>query len=437
LTVFSRRTEAQVLPAQPNGQSAIYHSQSAAINSQAIVDASVFYNPPTVDICGAINFILTDSTEFHCGGSGNPRGVVIDARGIGGLHPSGSLQCGTNPFGGCANGVVGSMLSSTILLPAATIQIERPWSIPQNTKVIGEGKNLTTLQACTTGTGCLSNFSGSDMIDLGNSPCSPDCRADGIEHLTLDGNSQNVNGIVNNVGSEELSYVNDVALVNVAGTGLLVQGVAGSTGGNNSGPYSNIHFTGTGTCANINGTVSTRGIHGLTCTSTGPATSAILLDASNNSIEDVYISGPYQNGILVGANASAQSNLLFNINGASGVTNVVAISNAGNPPNVSDLSILGVTTSSTSGTVFTIADRLTNTFLQDGSVGMYVLGEQAFGGTNPGYSRFTTSPSAPAWFVGSGSPSNSCSTGSMYSDNTGTAGATLWVCVAGTWKTVK
>ena len=50
------------------------------------------------------------------------------------------------------------------------------------------------------------------------------------------------------------------------------------------------------------------GIHGLKCKSeTNDAQAAVLLDSSNNSIEDVNIVGFYD-GILVGSQASAQSN---------------------------------------------------------------------------------------------------------------------------------
>ena len=83
-------------------------------------------------------------------------------------------------------------------------------------------------------------------------------------------------------------------LYQILGTGLSVSGSA-----NNSGPYSNLTFD-TGAysgqnstvCASITGLTATRGIHGLSCTSQAlNAGTAILLDASNNSIEDVTIAG--------------------------------------------------------------------------------------------------------------------------------------------------
>ena len=71
------------------------------------------------------------------------------------------------------------------------------------------------------------------------------------------------------------------------GTGLKVSGVNAT----DSGPYSNITFDvgsspGSSTqCAQIFGTNSTRGIHGITCIATPNANNGILLDAPNNSIE--------------------------------------------------------------------------------------------------------------------------------------------------------
>jgi hypothetical protein len=439
----SRAEAQQPLPSTAEGESAIYKAIDTPVNSLATVDASIFY-PAQGDICGVISYILTNSSEFSCG-PGNPRGVVIDARGIRGLTPGTPLQCSGNPFVGNNCKVDGEQLASTILLPAATIQIQATWILPSNARILGEGQNLTILQACTTALGCPSNFSG-DMIQTGspnNNICNStlDCQGIGIEHLTLDAQSRpGVNAIHNSI-AQELSYVNDVGMSNVAGTGLLVDQLGG-----NSGPYSNISFSGTGTCVQL--LVGTRGIHGLSCTATGSPQSAFLLDGPNSSIEDVYMKGAYRNGILIGANGPAQGNVLFNINGVGLTNDVVAISNqtSGTPavPNASDISILGVAASG--GGAGTIGDSLNNTFLGAGHLGMYVLGESVTGAGNVvvGYSRFTTSPSIPAWFIGSGPPSSSCATGSLYSDKMGPSTATLWTCVSpttgsptGSWAKVK
>lgn len=442
LSVYPTRVEGQTQAPSKEGQSAIYQSSTGVVNSQAFVDALPFYNPPQNDICSVINYILI--TDFQ--GGGNSNGVIIDARGITSTSP---LPCLSNPFAGLTNG---ANLSSTILLPAATIQTTHAWVLPSNARVYGEGQGLTILQA-------KSGFADTDMIDLGSSGFCPgnplDCQGNGIEHLTLDAHGlASINGI-HNTGSEELSYVNDVALANVLGTGLWIDG----GGADNSGPYSNIYFNGSGTCVRINGTGS-RGVHGLTCITNVSSGPLVYLDAPNNSIEDVtltYVPGNGSgapDGILVGSQTTgvsgAQSDVLVNITG-NNLADVIHISRNTNTQsnctpqnfvtrvsvnNVCDLTVLGV---ANSGSTTTINDELTNTTLNDATVGMYIIGEQVpTGGTSPGNSRFTTSPSFPTWLVGSGPPGTSCSgTGSLYSDTSGTPGATLLTCVNGSWKKVK
>jgi hypothetical protein len=152
-------------------------------------------------------------------------------------------------------------------------------------------------------------------------------------------------------------------------------------------------------CAQIIGTSGTRGIHGLKCKSeTHDAAAAVLLDASNNSISDVTIVGFYD-GILVGSNAEAHSNVLVNIIGDTttapqNTTPVNAVHISPNKP-VSALSIMGVSNSGLAAT-YTIEDEVTGPHLLDPTVGIYALGESASGG----YSRFTTSLNAAHWTVG-------------------------------------
>jgi hypothetical protein len=168
------------------------------------------------------------------------------------------------------------------------------------------------------------------------------------------------------------------------------------------------------------------------------APAAVLLDASSNSIEDVNIVGFYD-GILVGSQASAQSNVLLNIVGDTAAgnlppVNVVHIS--GNKP-VTDLSIMGVTNVvAPADGENSIKDDVTSTTLGDSSVAIYALGESPSSGG--GYSRFTTSPNAAHWTVGTAGPSNPCTRGSLYSCTNGPNGTVsctsssgptaLWVC---------
>jgi hypothetical protein len=467
------RMEAQstASPVQADNSAYIGSGQTQNLGgSVALVDASTYFVADNSDICAAIASVVT---QYNA----NSNGVVVDARGIN-ASPGSSLQCASSPFKGVKS--VPQKFSITVLLPASTIAIETTWVLPSYARLVGEGQGMTVIQACkTTNAVCSSAFQSADLIDMGEAnsdfcgltqSSTYYCQGVGIEHLTIDGNNvtvsgQGVNGIVDEY-AQELTYVKDVGIINIpkGGTGLwLATHYVGS-----SGPFSNIYYSGSGTCAQIFdaqsdnlGIDNTRGIHGLTCTAPSNVSgAAIKLDGSHNSIEDVSISG-FSDGILVGSQFSAQGNLIFNVTGGPGVTKLVHISSAasvygncppgslnqaGNPngtnvsaQNVCDLTILGVTSAGGSG-VYSIYDEITGSHLTDTNVGMYALGEQFSLGTPNffGYSRFTTSPNFPAWFVGN-SPSGGtgCAIGSLYSVTSGTALHTLWGCVgnngSGAW----
>lgn len=360
---------------------------------------------------------------------------IIDTRGIS------SLACTLadgNPWSGLTSGG----MSNTVLLPSGTVTIAVPWVLPDDTHLIGEGPNSTTIQP---------TYSGGDIIDMGSE--SPtvgfacfssiqDCPGIVVEHLALNGNGNTgVNGIVN-CCAQEFSGVNDVKIVGV-NVGLALTDKYAQ----NSGPYTNITMSGVSQCVTIepgtNGTISiTRGVHGLTCSTTGTAGSAIEVDTSNNSLEDIYISGGSgQDGVLIGSNAATDSNVLLNISG-SGLGNVVHISSANSS---SDISILGV---SRSGGTSTIYDQLAGTTLTDTKLGMYILGEPVQAGTinSAGYSRFTTSISSntQTWLVGPSAPIGStCRAGDLYSctgsssacTNSASLKGVVWECLGGgtTW----
>ena len=326
------------LAAAQAGQDAVYSSLAQVTNSPSFIDASMFATSPppaSRNFCGVLNWVLNPLNGIL-----PSTGGVIDARGLPGTTPPTSMTCTMSPWGSGSSYV---NVPSTILLPATgalptnpsnPIIISTPWILPPNTHLIGEGDGIpifstggslisapgTTIQAA-------SGFSGS-MIQIGApSPVCPlvntipTCTGISVENLTLDGQGQSINGITN-AYSQDATSVNHVSLYQIRGVGLLIE--QGSSGGNatNSGPYSNITFdTGsyqgtTGTvCAQIFNAVSTHGIHGLSCASeTNDAPAAVLLDSSNNSIEDVRIVGFYD-GISVGKNAPAQSNVLLNIIG--------------------------------------------------------------------------------------------------------------------------
>jgi hypothetical protein len=423
-------TAPTTVQAQTAGNKAVITTGGACCTSStALIDASVVSG---TNICEQIYNALQSVLNTHMS-------PIIDARGV---NPIPACKSGETPW---LQGGSNFNFSSTILLPAGTITISSAWIMPDGTKLIGEGSGMEVNPSSTGGTilQVPSTFSGT-MIQMGfnrtpsgysSAPCpnSNICRGISIEDLTLDGEGESgVNGILNS-RSQELSYVAHVKLYQILGAGLTVSGSA-----QNSGPYTNITFDTGGiapssstSCAQIE-VSGTRGIHGLTCIagSNGP-TAAVYLDSSNNSIEDVIIEG-FTDGIRVGSQAAAHSNVLLNIDG----DNVPITQTQGPAPinvvhvtagSVNDLSMMGIRHNSSSG--LTIKDDLTTTNLSDPFVAMYALGEAGLGGS--GYSRFTTSPNATAWAVGSSNPQPSgCATqnlGSLYS-STVTGTGSLWVC---------
>jgi hypothetical protein len=352
----------------------------------------------------------------------------------------------------------GYLNKASTILPSGTITIPGTWILPNNTKLVGVEPSTTASIA--SGTVILAKSSFTPMIQFGDSPCpSSICNGISVEGVILDGNGFAIDGI-HNTNGQDLSYVDHVAIYNLFGTGLMVD-----SGAAHSGPYTNITFdTGTASstaptaCAQIEGvTTGTHGIHGMTCISnstTVSGTTAVFLDATGNTIEDVRIVG-FETGILVGSKAQAKSNVLRNIigdtNGSSSVPVYVVQISTTKP--VTDLALMAISNTVKSPTdVFTILDNLTGTKIQatstSTSVGLYVLGEgtTSNGTTIIGYSRFTTATAVAStstnqvatWVAGANAPSGSCSvSGSLFSV-TGSGGH-LYLCEGNppSWVSVK
>jgi hypothetical protein len=416
------------------GNNDVFSSSGGQVGSTAFIDASTFVGPPN-NFCGVLNGILS-SPNF-------PPGAVIDARGLPGNNGT-SMTCTGTPWSGITNPP-----PSTILLPAGSITIPSTWVLPNGTRVIGEGSTnpyatitavfQTTIQASSSLTGAMIQF------------CSSVCAGVTLEDVTLIGNTQAINGIVNS-NAQELSYAKNVAMYQVLGTGLKIFGSA-----QHSGPYSNITYdTGNSgifgsTCASIaiSSTAvpgGTRGIHGLTCISDNNSQTAITLDSSNNSLEDIRIVG-FNQGVLVGSLAAAKNNVLKNVWG-----DTIQLRGLPSPPTVVEISTNNVVTdlvitgvaNPMSGTN-TIWDRATSTTLTDSAIAMYALGEPS---TGNGYSRFTTSPNAATWIVGNNAPPSSgsnCAKGSLYSCIGGSTNcswpnlqpAALWACTSSGWASIQ
>jgi hypothetical protein len=453
-----------VLPTTLHGQGAcpifpgdkvVYGSSGQVTNAHDYIDASTLMvgAPTATDVCWGIVQALNElQNSTSCNTAALNSTGVIDARGIL-AAANGQLDCSVNPWS-APNPSTSAFVTvffpaGTIVSPPATTGLTTTWFLPKNTHLVGAGPFATTFDF---------NLAApnANMIQMGpqfngGSGC-PNSSGVVIEHLGLTNvGSYTTNGIYNN-NAQELNYVNDVALTGITGTGLMIIGTNDSSLGcaNNSGPYTNIYFSGTGTCVNINGTNGTRGIHGLNCVGTGsPSVAAILLDGRNNTIQDVSISGYTGDGILIGSQynstgnplgAYAQNNFLLNIAGSSSLTNVVHIFantvQSGAQP--TDLTLMGIS----GGTGKTIINDAVSgpTLISRSPVGLYILGE-SMGPT--GYSRFSTSSNAPVWLQGTAVPGATCPAGvvngSLYSvtNNTNNPTATLWGCIGGSWVALK
>jgi hypothetical protein len=435
------------------GDNAVWGS-SGITGSTAWVDASVWYTGSTgPDICAIMNGILTSNT-----GAGYPNypstGEVVDVRALSG---TGTLPCATNPFASVT-------VPSTILLPAANISIEATWTLPSNTRIIGEGRTTILIDGLS---------SGSDMIEMGPScSSSSPCYNVSLEHLKLMGAGTNSdNGIVNDY-AQDGSYVNDVELFMIRGIGLNI-----TSGAENSGPYSNINFgskTTTTPCVCVQMQAQSRGLHGITCVgntlTSASGHAGIYLNASNTTIEDVHIEG-FWDGIRVGDGGAARGDTLSDVQGGSTgggvqVTDVVHICGpnfntvigqcASTGETVTDLTIVG-TRDANGGTCHTtVQDDVTGTTTSLGTtavpataVAVYALGEAVSGLSSSQFSRFATSPTTavtqmtcgggssnlsstaiPTWGVGGGTVSGTCTTpGAIYSNTAGTGTTnSIYVC---------
>jgi hypothetical protein len=404
------------------GYNAVY-CQSGVCGSAAYIDATAFPVPPDYDPCAQINAALTAAV------TNGLVAAIIDARG---LAPG---SCASNPFNAIG-------IPSTVLLPAGTITLTTvPWTLPSGTKIIGEGVGITTLAA---------SSSVTTLIQMGSSSvCSGSCTGVGVQDLRLDLSNAGPNFIgIDNEDAGDLSYVQRVAIVGAPSnsTGLKIGGQYAQ----NSGPYSDIELSGQGSsgavCVQIMQYATGIKIRGLDCAGTGSA--AIVLDGSNDSIKDVYVSSAYTDGILVGADNNVSNDVLLNVNG--GKTNTVHVCGpnggsgacSGKSYTVTDLSLLGI---SSGGATNSITDEATATTLSDTQVEMYILGESVTVNPSPttkAYARFTTSPSTATWGVYTSAPMGNCTSsspntkGALFSNtngNHGSNGDAFFVCNGQSW----
>jgi hypothetical protein len=431
LTVSPAPISAQIVTNGTPGNNAVWSDSTHIAGSAAFIDASVFGSTSTPpDFCVALNNALNVIPSGSA--------AVIDARGLNLINTT--MTCGDSPW---ANPHTISA-PSTVLLPVGPITINKTWSLPDRTRVIGAGMVNSGGSSAGTIIQASSSITSGPMIT-----CSS-CNDVSVENLDLNPGTAVTNTI------DGIADMSDLNLLSISSTGtqphFKTALTIDSSASQNSGPYSNLVINHPKTACIKLGQNYTRGIHGMTCIG-GPA--GILLDSSNGSIEDLHFESG-TDGVVVGQDAPAAGNVLFNINGSVAGTNVIHICGP-NPPAsacstefaVKDLALLGVADSprtvTHAGYTNMIQDDVVGTILAapsgttDGAVGMYVLGEQVTDGGSPiGYSRFSTSPNTPTWGVGSSVPGiSSCATGALYSNTLGTSGSTLYVCALGGWVAFK
>jgi len=473
------------------GQKAVWgvvNHNNTVVGSTVWVDASAWWRgTSTPDLCLLIQQNILESSTFYS--QNYPNGTVIDARGL--VYPGQMTACSVDPFGLLST----PPPSTTLLLPSGYITVSVPWTVPNNTRIIGDEQG-SRLRA-------VSNFSY--MIEMGGSNTNGDlcpsggCTSVGLEHLTLDGSVATVGGIDNKY-SQAGSYINDINLYNLSLTGLYV-----GTGAANSGPYTNVSYLATGSCGSsgcvcIDLEAQTQGVHGVTCNGnnvTGAlgGGTGIYVNASNNSLEDIHIEA-FWDGIDVGNTTRPVANvMLSNITGVTTgninngyTTNLVHLcgANSWNPTlydkcanttaAVSDITILQATNDSAPYTINSttvqptiVTDDVTKNVINvchSGGVGcatlpgtaIYALGEpDAVTSTNYAYTKFASSPATaatsgnypttssyvPTWGVGTITPPGPpnpalCSpVGAIYSLTSASGAPSVYVCnPSGIWHTI-
>jgi hypothetical protein len=159
---------------------AVYDSSgTVTVQSTAFIDAYVLLNGvPYLDLCDTIYHILKPTTYSPS---------IIDARGISGSALTCTQGSPWNESAGYAK------KPSTILLPAGTITANTPWVLPANTKLIGVAKSSSSNYILDTT--IKAGFTSGAVVQFGDGTnCPSGCQGISVEHLTINGNGQTVNG---------------------------------------------------------------------------------------------------------------------------------------------------------------------------------------------------------------------------------------------------
>jgi hypothetical protein len=272
-----------------------------------------------------------------------------------------------------------SGLGRRLLFPAGTYMVSGPVVIPDRTQVIGVGRGDPNWVSLNTTIKALPTFpAGGTLVQLGPGP-GPDFSVQ-IQNLTIDGSAV-AGTCLSNSYAEEMSYGRDLELTNCSGVGLYIA----TTGSQNSGPFENLEIypgaTGNANslCLQVTGTISFRGVSGVTCNGAGYTVEpnlAVSLEG-NGQYSDFHIES-FTTGVSLGtAVNSADGMTLNNVEFGPNVVTGVLIPNSGK--NNQNLVITGL---NCVGCTKILEDDEVGVVNNDNSVGWYMIGNGT-GGARP------------------------------------------------------
>ena len=130
--------------AAQSGDKGVYNSNNVVTESTVWVDASAWWVPtksqPWPDLC----LILQQNILTYNYNTNYSNGTVIDARGLAyGVSGGTQIGCSVDPFGS----LQGPPPSTTILLPSGNIKIYQTWTIPNNTRLVGDEQQTAIIAA--------------------------------------------------------------------------------------------------------------------------------------------------------------------------------------------------------------------------------------------------------------------------------------------------
>jgi hypothetical protein len=208
-----------------------------------------------------------------------------------------------------------------------------------------------------------------------------------ISNLQIDCNSFGAGMGIQNWWAQEVSYVRDVGVDNCLGIALDVE----TTSAMNSGPYADIVSSpgssaiASTQCVELLNTGDLRGVHGLTCTSTGTPKVGVDVSTQNVTLDDLHLEGFFTGievGVYTATNASYVANNVTIVNatggtGSGGMTTLIDIAGSASSANQVNVFGLGAASSVNGSVTNLINDHITSntvTTTNDPSLSFYILG---------------------------------------------------------------